>query len=158
MNEALSFESSDYFIFATSLSFVGTLHKFHFGLLFVPIIFKKLVIDVFKILCGWTCFQWFESYVLNFLRVSQVHFKHTATKSAINVILKFLQFVATLIWVTCLMLDFILVPFDEDVKDTEVWFLDHDYLENMYGMFKKVNGMCHALVYFGYCYRYLCSI
>jgi len=21
-----------------------------------------------------------------------------------------------------------------------VWFLDHDYLENMYGMFKKVNG------------------
>lgn len=21
-----------------------------------------------------------------------------------------------------------------------MWFLDHDYLENMYGMFKKVNG------------------
>ena len=34
------------------------------------------------------------------------------------------------------------VPFDEDEKDPSVWFLDHDYLENMYGMFKKVNGMC----------------
>lgn len=33
------------------------------------------------------------------------------------------------------------VPFDEDDKDDSVWFLDHDYLENMYGMFKKVNGM-----------------
>lgn len=32
------------------------------------------------------------------------------------------------------------VPFDEDDKDKSVWFLDHDYLENMYGMFKKVNG------------------
>ena len=32
------------------------------------------------------------------------------------------------------------VPFDEDDKDDSVWFLDHDYLENMYGMFKKVNG------------------
>lgn len=26
------------------------------------------------------------------------------------------------------------VPFDEDDKDDSVWFLDHDYLENMYGM------------------------
>lgn len=33
-----------------------------------------------------------------------------------------------------------LVPFDEDDRDDSVWFLDHDYLENMYGMFKKVNG------------------
>lgn len=32
------------------------------------------------------------------------------------------------------------VPFDEDDKDNSVWFLDHDYLENMYGMFKKVNA------------------
>ncbi|XP_071817491.1 26S proteasome non-ATPase regulatory subunit 7-like [Apostichopus japonicus] len=32
------------------------------------------------------------------------------------------------------------VPFDEDDKDTSVWFLDHDYLEHMYGMFKKVNA------------------
>jgi len=32
------------------------------------------------------------------------------------------------------------VPFDEDEKDRSVWFMDHDYLENMYGMFKKVNA------------------
>jgi len=32
------------------------------------------------------------------------------------------------------------VPFDEDDKDRSIWFLDHDYLENMYGMFKKVNA------------------
>uniref|UniRef100_A0A2K5SH91 JAB1/MPN/MOV34 metalloenzyme domain-containing protein n=1 Tax=Cebus imitator TaxID=2715852 RepID=A0A2K5SH91_CEBIM len=32
------------------------------------------------------------------------------------------------------------VPFDEDDKDDSVWFLDHDYLENMYGRFKKVNA------------------
>lgn len=32
------------------------------------------------------------------------------------------------------------VPFDEDEKDKEVWFLDHEYLENMYHMFKKVNA------------------
>lgn len=30
------------------------------------------------------------------------------------------------------------LPFDEDEKDPSVWFLDHDYLETMYGMFKKV--------------------
>ena len=35
---------------------------------------------------------------------------------------------------------FISVPFDEDDKDKTVWFLDHDYLENMSAMFKKVNG------------------
>ena len=39
---------------------------------------------------------------------------------------------------------FMAVPFDEDEKDPSVWFLDHDYLENMYGMFKKVNGMCRT--------------
>ena len=32
------------------------------------------------------------------------------------------------------------VPFDEDDKEKSVWFLDHDYLENMYSMFKKVNS------------------
>lgn len=37
------------------------------------------------------------------------------------------------------------VPFDEDDKDDSVWFLDHDYLENMYGMFKKVNGEIASL-------------
>ena len=38
-----------------------------------------------------------------------------------------------------------IVPFDEDDKDPTVWFLDHDYLENMYGMFKKVNGKCYIV-------------
>ncbi|XP_052816379.1 26S proteasome non-ATPase regulatory subunit 7-like [Mya arenaria] len=32
------------------------------------------------------------------------------------------------------------VPFDEDAHDKSVWFLDHDYLEQMYSMFKKVNA------------------
>jgi len=32
------------------------------------------------------------------------------------------------------------VPFDEDEKDKNVWFLDHDYMENMATMFKKVNA------------------
>jgi 26S proteasome regulatory subunit N8 len=32
------------------------------------------------------------------------------------------------------------VPFDEEDKDKDVWFLDHEYLENMYTMFKKVNA------------------
>jgi len=32
------------------------------------------------------------------------------------------------------------VPFEEDDKDAKIWFLDHSYLENMYAMFKKVNG------------------
>ncbi|VDP16407.1 unnamed protein product [Soboliphyme baturini] len=32
------------------------------------------------------------------------------------------------------------VPFEEDEKDRNVWFLDHDYLENMYSMFRKVNA------------------
>jgi len=32
------------------------------------------------------------------------------------------------------------VPFDEDDKEKSVWFLDHDYLESMASMFKKVNA------------------
>jgi hypothetical protein len=35
---------------------------------------------------------------------------------------------------------FSLVPFDEEDKDKDVWFFDHEYLENMYAMFRKVNG------------------
>ena len=34
------------------------------------------------------------------------------------------------------------VPFEEDEKDPSVWFLDHNYVENMNEMFKKVNGSC----------------
>jgi 26S proteasome regulatory subunit N8 len=32
------------------------------------------------------------------------------------------------------------VPFEEDDKDGSVWFIDHNYFEAMYDMFKKVNG------------------
>lgn len=31
------------------------------------------------------------------------------------------------------------VPFEEDKKKPKVWFLDHNFLEEMYWMFKKVN-------------------
>lgn len=32
------------------------------------------------------------------------------------------------------------VPFEEDDKDASVWFLDHNYVESMNDMFKKVNA------------------
>lgn len=35
---------------------------------------------------------------------------------------------------------FPLVPFEEDDKDPSVWFLDHNYVESMNDMFKKVNA------------------
>ncbi|KTW29580.1 proteasome regulatory particle lid subunit RPN8 [Pneumocystis jirovecii RU7] len=31
------------------------------------------------------------------------------------------------------------VPFEEDEKDPQVWFLDHNYMESMNEMFKKIN-------------------
>lgn len=34
------------------------------------------------------------------------------------------------------------VPFEEDDKDAKTWFLDHNYVEGMFEMFKKVNGAC----------------
>ena len=33
-----------------------------------------------------------------------------------------------------------LVPFEEDDKDSSVWFLDHNYVESMNDMFKKINA------------------
>lgn len=39
-----------------------------------------------------------------------------------------------------ILFEFSSVPFDEEEKEQEVWFLDHEYLENMYTMFRKVNG------------------
>ncbi|KAI7823265.1 maintenance of mitochondrial structure and function-domain-containing protein [Gamsiella multidivaricata] len=33
------------------------------------------------------------------------------------------------------------VPFEEDEKDPSVWFLDHNYVEAMNDMFRKVNAM-----------------
>merc|ERR1712125_199322 len=32
------------------------------------------------------------------------------------------------------------VPFEEDQRDPQVWFLDHNFHENMFAMFKKVNA------------------
>jgi 26S proteasome regulatory subunit N8 len=32
------------------------------------------------------------------------------------------------------------VPFEEDPKNPSVWFLDHDFLESMFAMFRKVNA------------------
>lgn len=32
------------------------------------------------------------------------------------------------------------VPFEEDERDPNIWFLDHSYLESMSAMFKKVNA------------------
>lgn len=32
------------------------------------------------------------------------------------------------------------VPFDEDSKDASVWYLDHDYLDTMFNMYRKVNA------------------
>lgn len=32
------------------------------------------------------------------------------------------------------------IPFEEDEKDSKTWFLDHNYIQGMYEMFKKVNG------------------
>lgn len=32
------------------------------------------------------------------------------------------------------------VPFDEDDRDSRTWFLDHDYIDGMMEMFKKVNA------------------
>jgi 26S proteasome regulatory subunit N8 len=33
------------------------------------------------------------------------------------------------------------VPFEEDDRDPKTWFLDLDYIESMWEMFRKVNGM-----------------
>lgn len=32
------------------------------------------------------------------------------------------------------------VPFEEDLKNPLIWYLDHNYLESMFYMFKKING------------------
>jgi hypothetical protein len=39
----------------------------------------------------------------------------------------------------------LLVPFEEDEKDPSVWFLDHNYVEAMNDMFRKVNGTLQFL-------------
>lgn len=38
------------------------------------------------------------------------------------------------------------IPFEEDDKDAKTWFLDHNYVEGMFEMFKKVNGAYRVAV------------
>ena len=38
------------------------------------------------------------------------------------------------------LLIFFVVPFEEDDKDPSIWFLDHNYHESMFHMFKRING------------------
>jgi hypothetical protein len=40
------------------------------------------------------------------------------------------------------LFDFV-VPFEEDDKDPRIWFLDHNYHESMFSMFKRINGMLY---------------
>ena len=41
------------------------------------------------------------------------------------------------------------IPFEEDEKDPKTWFLDHNYIEGMWEMFKKVNGRYSAPLFVG---------
>lgn len=37
------------------------------------------------------------------------------------------------------------VPFEEDDKDPSIWFLDHNYHESMFEMFKRINAKEHVV-------------
>ncbi|KAJ1696387.1 hypothetical protein LUZ63_004899 [Rhynchospora breviuscula] len=37
------------------------------------------------------------------------------------------------------------VPFEEDDKDPTIWFLDHNYHEALFGMFKRINAKEHVV-------------
>ncbi|KAL5059862.1 hypothetical protein RYX36_031466, partial [Vicia faba] len=37
------------------------------------------------------------------------------------------------------------VPFKEDEKDPSIWFLDHNYHESMFSMFKRINAKEHVV-------------
>lgn len=39
------------------------------------------------------------------------------------------------------------VPFEEDDKDPRTWFLDHNFVESMTDMSKKVNGTLTLLLF-----------
>ncbi|KAK1320233.1 putative 26S proteasome non-ATPase regulatory subunit 7 [Acorus calamus] len=40
---------------------------------------------------------------------------------------------------------YIAVPFEEDEKDPIIWFLDHNYHEAMFSMFKRINAKEHVV-------------
>ncbi|KAI3917948.1 hypothetical protein MKW98_000182 [Papaver atlanticum] len=37
------------------------------------------------------------------------------------------------------------VPFEEDDRDPSIWFLDHNYHESMFSMFKRINAKEHIV-------------
>ncbi|XP_052188338.1 26S proteasome non-ATPase regulatory subunit 7 homolog A-like [Diospyros lotus] len=37
------------------------------------------------------------------------------------------------------------VPFEEDDKDTSIWFLDHNYHESMFSMYRRINAKEHVV-------------
>ncbi|KAL2939812.1 26S proteasome non-ATPase regulatory subunit 7-like protein A [Bienertia sinuspersici] len=37
------------------------------------------------------------------------------------------------------------VPFEEDDKDSSIWFLDHNYHESMFSMFRRINAKEHVV-------------
>lgn len=39
------------------------------------------------------------------------------------------------------------VPFEEDLNNPAVWFLDHDFLDTMYWNFKKVNSKLYGMIF-----------
>ena len=45
------------------------------------------------------------------------------------------------------MLSHAAVPFEEDAQNPQIWFVDHSYMENMFAMFRKVNGMSNAPIF-----------
>lgn len=57
-----------------------------------------------------------------------------------------------------LFLVMLAVPFEEDDKDPSIWFLDHNYHEAMFSMFRRINGMnlfIYLLCLGSLVYRYL---
>lgn len=45
------------------------------------------------------------------------------------------------------------VPFEEDDKDPSIWFLDHNYHEAMFSMFKRINGSASYIYFYLSCFR-----
>ncbi|KAM7467995.1 hypothetical protein LguiB_015557 [Lonicera macranthoides] len=49
---------------------------------------------------------------------------------------------AGLLYLNCVVDD---LPFEEDDKDPSIWFLDHNYHESMFSMFKRINAKEHVV-------------
>jgi len=59
------------------------------------------------------------------------------------------MFISALLLLAHHLFDFLFigftVPFEEDDKDTSIWFLDHNYHESMFHMFKRINGIAREI-------------